>query len=291
MAPVAPRVAEPGPTGRHEPPVVAVVVQGQLEHPEGLVVADLAVGIHPIDGVVAAPPSADDELPDTSHRVGPSVRVLRREALVVVIMTNEHDVGSRRVQLTPEAVGQLLVAVAAGAESGVVPVGERALGAVSCQVGLEPPALRAREIATSDRPTVRVQRDEMPRTDVIAVVAAVVGTSPGAEVPEVPLCASGVVLVVAGRRVELGPETTPGRCERPLEVAERAVLVLVVAQEEDPGQLGVHEQIRRGLLVARSLIADAAVVVVVSGAAGDVTRSRDDRRALGAPRLPHPAET
>ena len=192
-------------------------------------------------------------------------------------MTDQHDIGSGRVQLTPEAVGQLLVAVAPGAEPGVVPIGERALVVVRREIGLEPTALRAFEVATADRPTVRVQRDEMPVTDVVAVVAAVVRTGLASEVLEVPPRTGAVVLVVARRGMELGPEPTPRGCEGALEVAQGAVLVLVVAQEQDRP------------LIAGPRNPGAAVVVVVRGSAGDVTGSRD-HRGIAISGRPHPHE-
>ena len=204
-------------------------------------------------------------------------------------MTDQHDIGSGRVQLTPEAVGQLLVAVAPGAEPGVVPIGERALVVVRREIGLEPTALRAFEVATADRPTVRVQRDEMPVTDVVAVVAAVVRTGLASEVLEVPPRTGAVVLVVARRGMELGAEPTPRGCEGALEVAQGAVLVLVVAQEQDPRELGVEHQVRRRPLIAGPRNPGAAVVVVVRGSAGDVTGSRD-HRGIAISGRPHPHE-
>jgi hypothetical protein len=92
------------------------------------------------------------------------------------------------------------------------------------------------------------------------------------------------------RREALGPDSTPRWCAGPLEVAKGAVFVLVVAQGQDPGQLGVGHVARGGPLIACPLIAGTPVVVVVAGSAGNVTGSRDHRRCLVAARLPHPDE-
>ena len=78
----------------HEDPVVAARVQRQLQHPEGGVVAHLAVGggwSRPAGQVAAA--GADHELADPARRVGLAVGVLRREALVVVVVAGQYQVG------------------------------------------------------------------------------------------------------------------------------------------------------------------------------------------------------
>src|SRR4051794_29248159 len=87
------RVGERLPGLGREAPVEAARVQRDLEDAEGLVVAHLAAG----DGcrragvIVAA--RADDDLLQAARLVERARRVQRREALVEVLVTDEHEVG------------------------------------------------------------------------------------------------------------------------------------------------------------------------------------------------------
>src|SRR5207248_10422360 len=89
--------------------------------------------------------------------------------------------------------------------------------------------------------------------------------------------AAGLVLVVAGRRVDLGLEPAPRRVERRLERAEAAAAVLVVAEGEHRRDRGVvlDDVRRRHLLAGRR----GALPTVEAGGgriAGDVAGCGDD---------------
>src|SRR5574341_85912 len=114
----------------------------------------------------------------------------------------------------------------------MVPVGEGAPGRMRGQVRPQPPLLR-RSRATPARGTaVGVQRDEVPRPDVVTVVASarVAGDLP--EVVEVPLCPAGSILVVAWGRARDRLQAAPGGIVRSPELGQRAVLVLEVAERK-----------------------------------------------------------
>ena len=113
-------------------------MQGQLQDTEGVAVANLAVRLGRREAVVASAARACHELAD-SVRVGLSLRVLEREALVVVVVAVQHHVGLGRIQVLPEGVEARVVAVdAARSEARLVPIREDALGgSVRGQIALE----------------------------------------------------------------------------------------------------------------------------------------------------------
>src|SRR6266487_3579644 len=85
-------VGEAGTGTGQERPVVAVGPKGELEDPEGSVVAGLAVGQRCLEGLVVAAAGADDELADPPDRVRLAAGVLGGEPLVEVVVTVERQV-------------------------------------------------------------------------------------------------------------------------------------------------------------------------------------------------------
>src|SRR5207248_1271427 len=167
------------------------------------------------------------------RRVGPAVGILRTEAFVVVIVGDQHDVGAAVVQGAPDPVGARVVAMGARTEPWVMPEGEGTCGGVRGQIRSQPRGLGAVPRATTeDLGAVRVQRDDVPGTDVEAVVP-LVGTARGG--PEVGVVAGSValhVLVVARRRVADGLEAPPYRVERAAERLDGCAFVLDVAEQQ-----------------------------------------------------------
>ena len=92
---------------------------------------------------------ADHELADAARVVELARRVLRREALVVVGVAAEHDVGVGVVEVLEDRLHERRVAVVAGVEARVVPERERARGRVRGEVGPQPRLLR-RALAAAD---------------------------------------------------------------------------------------------------------------------------------------------
>src|SRR5215208_5220507 len=83
---------------RDEPPLVALRMEGELQDAVGVVVVDLAVGDGLQDRIVALPSGAHHELPDAALGGRSPVGVLRRKALVVVLVAGEHHVYARCVE-------------------------------------------------------------------------------------------------------------------------------------------------------------------------------------------------
>ena len=169
-------------------------MERDLQHSEHGIVAHLAVRLWREARVVASTACPDHELSNTKQRIGRSIRILRREALVVVVVPVQHHISACRIEVSPQLLGRSVVSVLSGAEAGLVPVRERAGIGMRGQVGKQPPFLR-RARADGD---LRVERDHVPGADVPAVVER-----GGARVPEVvavALCIARAVLVVAGNR-------------------------------------------------------------------------------------------
>ena len=89
-------------------------------------VARLTVGRRAWERADLLASRADDELADAADEVGPAARSLRREALVVVVVSDEDELGVRVVQRLPEGRVRRITSVRARREPRVVPVGERA---------------------------------------------------------------------------------------------------------------------------------------------------------------------
>ena len=92
MTPAVAGVRERSALRGDEPPVVTLGMEGELEYAVGVVVVDLAVGKWTPDLVVALATGAHHELADAALGVRLSARVLRREALVVVLVAGEDHV-------------------------------------------------------------------------------------------------------------------------------------------------------------------------------------------------------
>ena len=157
------------------------------------------------------------------------------------------------------------------------------------QVGLQPALLRrtgrapVRGAAPRELIALRVERDQVPATDVEAVVALValprraVVHALTVEVVEVAPGIGRRVLVVADGRPDDRLDAAPCLVEHGVEVRQGADVVLSVAQRQHRGEAACHEQIGRRALAAVSRDAGSAVVELAGGVAGDVAGSRDHR--------------
>src|SRR6266498_389696 len=197
MAAAVPAVGEAArPPVVDELPFVAARAQGELQHAVGVGVAhDLARQWWlTSEAIVVLSTRADNELADAG---GLEIRLLkirlsrRRavsrgrgifrgdpdwiEALIVVVMAGEDHIGVRFDQEVPDVGHPLRVAMLAGREAGLVPVGERAEASVLREVALEPLVLNAARRTAADAVrslsvvALAVERDQMPRTNVVAV--------------------------------------------------------------------------------------------------------------------------
>src|SRR5205807_6786167 len=128
------------------------------------------------------------------------------KAFVVVVVADDHQLGARGVEVAPGGARHRVHGDGARAEQRVVPVGQGARPRVRGQIRLEPLLLRR------SRPhrDVRVQGDDVPGAEVVAVVALGGVAGGGAEVAVVARGAGGVVVVVARHRAGARFEPAPG---------------------------------------------------------------------------------
>ena len=152
------------------------------------------------------------------------------------------------------------------------------------------PALLDRPGAARDSRAVRVERDQVPAPDVVAVVAAAprarrpVRRARSVEVVEVP--APGA-LVVAEDRTADRLDPSPRRLVDGARFAGRRAVVLDVAERKHGGEPGADQQVGGRPLAAARAGPVAAVVAGVVGIAGDVA-GRGDHRVRRASAVPRP---
>ena len=197
-------------------------------------------------------------------------------------MAAQDEIRAGVVEVVPERsdAGQIAV-LGAGAESGMVPVGEHAGGRVCCEVALEPVVLGTALVAASDLAAVRVEGDQVPVADLVAVVAApalargAVCHAAAVEVVEISVGIVEFVLVITKHRARDLIELAPARLVGGLELLQRRVLVLEIPEGQHRGQVAAPEQgggVELAAMIGGSL---AILPAVVGRSAGDVARGRD----------------
>ena len=199
----------------------------------------------------------------------------------------EHHVRPRPVQAIPghlDRGGRCEPRIARRKEARVVPGCEDTLPRIGGEIGLEPQVL-CRAGTEGDEAAVRVQHDDVPGSEVEAVVAQAPRSHAVAEVVERGIGRAGVVLVIAQGGVGAGLVTAPGRIVAVLVVGRSAVRERVVPQRHHGAQDRVEDA--------------SAEVVPVGAAARDVTggeqhegrgldmRGRARRRAARAAGVGH----
>src|SRR5260370_12369246 len=102
MADAASGIRERATGDGNELPVVPMVVRCDLQHAEGAVAADFTRRLRFAKASLIFAAGADDELAYAAGRVGNSVRVLRGETFVVVIVAVQYNVRAGRVKIIPK---------------------------------------------------------------------------------------------------------------------------------------------------------------------------------------------
>src|SRR5439155_2116433 len=91
--------------------------------------------------VVASPTRPGHELPDSSDWIRRAARRLRREPLVVVVVTHHYDIGVVVVERLPQRLRLGRAPVTPGAEARMVPIGQDAGLRGGRQIGAQPQLL------------------------------------------------------------------------------------------------------------------------------------------------------
>src|SRR5664280_138166 len=127
---------------RNELPVVAVGVKGEFQDAEGAGTAHLRVGADRAHGPLSSAAGADDEFTDAGG-ISDGSRRLQGEALVIMVVAVDDQVGMGRVQVVPPgSVGSVVAMGATRAEGRDVPDGDDVLADIGRQIGLEEGFLR-----------------------------------------------------------------------------------------------------------------------------------------------------
>ena len=238
-----------------ELPGIRPVSQREPQHAGDSGSSHLAVRLGRRDGARPHPARAHRELPDPPLRIEHPGRTLRREALVQLVVRVEHERGAGGVEIVPERLDLGAHGCPRRAEAGEVPDGEDALLGVRGQVGLEPLLLRRPRGRRGDVP-VAVQHDDVPGTEIVAVVALAAVARGSAPVVVVSRVAGGPRLRVSRGGPGTGLVTTPGRGGG-IAIGEvgglRARTEHIVADGEDGARNGIQN--RRGRLVRGAVAA------------------------------------
>ena len=207
----------------HELPVVRGLVQPQLEHAVGDVVAHLAVRGCRAEGAELRTAGADNDLAHAVRCIGLAACVLGCEALVVVVVADEQQLDAVVVEGLPERLERRDSRSArTRAPARTVPHCHNVLRRAPGEIRPQPLLLRRCAAAGQIEVALAVEDDDMPVVaDVVAVIALVaVARRPGevadaVEVVEVAAAVVAVVavVVVADRRTRprLDPRAPPGR--------------------------------------------------------------------------------
>src|SRR5438309_336438 len=130
-----------------------------------------------------------------------------------------------------------------------MPDRQDALGLMGREIHLEPLLLRRAGAALPDVGTVRVEHDDVPRseqgTEIEAVVALARLACASPEIAEIPCRSGRLVLVISRRRVRPRLVPTPGRVVAICELDGRSGLVGIVACGENRSVGELVEESRR----------------------------------------------
>src|ERR671938_49067 len=115
----------------------------------------------------------------------------------------------------------------------MMPIGERACRGMGGEVSPQPLLLRGASLAATDLLAIRVQHDQVPGTDVIAVVALGRITGRRSKVAVVADSRPRAVFVVPHRWVRDGFDAPPRGPVRLLKLGQRPLVVLEIAQRKN----------------------------------------------------------
>src|SRR5260370_971714 len=210
VARAAAGIGEALPCFGNELPVISVGLERELQDAEGGGIAQFAIGLWRGERAVILAAGAHDEFADAARGIGRAIGRLRGEALVIVIMAGDHDIGVGFVERLEERLNGEVVAVgAAGTEERLVPISKCTGGGVRGEIGAQPFLLRRTGFAAADVLAFAVQHDDVPCSEVVAVVAGLWVAGSGAKIIEVRRGAGGTKFMVARRRTRAGFRAAP----------------------------------------------------------------------------------
>jgi hypothetical protein len=226
-------------------------------------------------------------LSDAAFRIGNTVRILGCKALIVVRVTVQDYVGIGLVQIAPERSYLGRISMMSRCDQGAVPECEDAGRGALSQIFPQPFFLLGSLLARNRFAFVvaaRVQRHDVPRAQIEAVVSLAAFPGLCTEKVEVSARVFGVVFVVAGRRMSDVLQLLASPVERPglLVCVSSAPLVLAVPENKNRCRLQRNCKIRGRQHVAFLRRTAALVEVRAFRVAGDVAHCNYDDAVLAA---------
>ena len=171
VARAASRVAEVVAGDGDELPGVAGGAEGEFQYARGAAVVHLAVRQGTtVEGIAPHPARGDGELPDAQLGIRRAIGALRGEALVHFVVRIKHDRRAGGVEIVPQrfhgGIDDGEPVARRGAEARQMPNGDRAVGRVGREVGLEPLLLGRAD----GHGKVAVEHHDVPVRQIVAVV-------------------------------------------------------------------------------------------------------------------------
>src|SRR6266852_610821 len=169
-----------------ELPVIAVRLERELQNAESCGLANFAVGFWFAEGPVVFAASADDKFANAALRIGGAVWSLRGEALVVVVVSGDDNLGVGIVERLEEWLhGEVVAVGSARTEERLVPVGESACGGMRGEVRAQPFFLGRTGLAAAGILAFAIQHDDVPGAQFVAVVSGFRVAGRGAKIVEI----------------------------------------------------------------------------------------------------------
>ena len=176
---------------RDELPLILFWRESQFQDPISVVVADLAVFERRAQKRVTPSAGANNDFANATAGISNAIGVLWRESLVGMFVGGKDQICVRVVEVLPNRVKLRMTGVFrehAAAEKGVVSVGQNAGFRMGRQILMQPGFLRRTLAAAAevfDR-AICVQYDDVPGTEVVAVVPFFGPTSLVAPIAKIP---------------------------------------------------------------------------------------------------------
>src|ERR1700723_822787 len=185
---------------------------------------------------------ADDKFPDSMRTICLSVRVLRREPFVIVIVPINHDCYPRRVQVVPEGLDLWIIPVfRTRTKQRLVPIRQGADGGMLPQIRGQPLFFDGARLAPANFLALAIEHEDVPSTQFVAVEAFFRIARDGPEIIEIWSRSTGMKFVVADGWSSPRFVSPPGGIVALGELLGGAFLIGIVARRENRARNRLQE--------------------------------------------------
>src|SRR6266851_2119457 len=180
-------------------------------------------------------------------RVGISVRILGREALIVVIVATNDHICTRVVEHLPQCLHLRIIPVRqARTKQRFMKISEGTSSRMLCEILLQPFPLHGRFITAPNLGAFAVQRNDVPLPEIVTVIRLRRITRNSTKIAHVTCRAAAVVLVIPRRRPCPVLEASPGRSVAVSKLFVATIRISQIACRENSSGYLV-EQLCRGI--------------------------------------------